>query len=90
MDNKEEPVFADGLMWRDPHQNAPDFVKGSLSIHAEKLYAWAKEHANEKGWVSVDMKQSKKGGIYYQLNTFKPKNPAAQPEEESNPDSIPF
>lgn len=94
MENQErtEPVFADGLMWKDKHPNAPEFVKGSLSINVESFYQWAKQHVNEKGWVSLDMKESKKGGIYYQLNTFVPKKPEGieQPKEDSADSSIPF
>lgn len=69
---KEEPIFADGLMFREPHEGAPSFVKGSLSVNVKKFTEWVKQYENEKGWVTIDMKESKTFVTYFQLNTWKP------------------
>lgn len=71
----QEPIFVDGLMFQAPREGAPDFVKGSILVKVETFVEWIKqqdEHKSEKGWLNIDMKKSKKGGLYFQLNTWKP------------------
>lgn len=87
---KEEPIFADGLMFREPHEGAPAFIKGSLNVNVEKFYKWAKQFENEKGWIALDMKESKKMSIYFQLNTWKPKKVETQIKEEEADEELPF
>lgn len=97
-----DPIFPDGVMVREPHSTAPSFVKGSIIINPEKFIEWAKNnstHLSEKGWLSLDIKESKKGGWYAQLNTWKKPTDAA-PEatasqeapqaEEGDDNGIPF
>lgn len=74
--DKPEPIFVDGLFFDLPRENAPEFVKGSVSIQMDKLVAWAeqqKEHKSERGWLRVDLKKSQQGKYYFQLDTWKPK-----------------
>lgn len=63
--------FVDGLFWKEPRSQAPDYVKGSISIQPDKLAAWCKTHAGEE-WVNVDVKESKGGKIYCAVNDWKP------------------
>lgn len=83
---KETPIFADGLMFKEPREGAPSFVKGSLSVKVDKFIAFLKEHQNEKGWVTLDMKESKNLTTYFQLNTWKPK--LQKPESLKTDDEI--
>ena len=69
-----ESIFASGIMFKLPRDNAPDFVKGSLSIKLDDFTAWAKDHA-ENGWVNLDLKVGKSGKPYIELNTWKPNAP---------------
>ena len=62
--------FVDGLMVKKPHQNAPDFVKGSLSIKREELITWLQAQQGE--WINIDLKESKKGSWYAQVNDWQP------------------
>ena len=62
--------FVDGLMVKKPHQNAPDFVKGSLSIKREELINWLQGETGE--WINVDIKESQKGSWYAQVNDWQP------------------
>ena len=79
-DNK----FIDGLIVKAPHEKAPDFVKGSISIKRENLITWL---ADQKGdWINADIKVSKEGKWYVAVNDWKP---AAAPEP-SQPDSSQF
>ncbi len=62
--------FVDGLMVKKPHPNAPDFVKGSLSIKREDLLNWLQGQSGE--WINVDIKESRKGTWYAQVNDWQP------------------
>lgn len=61
--------FIDGLTAKQPHENAPDFVKASLSLNIPKLIAWLQ--AQESEWVNADLKESREGKLYVQVNTYK-------------------
>ena len=69
-----EPNFAQGIMFKLPRENAPDFVKGSLSINLKDFIAWAEQH-QENGWVNIDLKVSKNKKPYAELNVWKAKAP---------------
>lgn len=71
----KEPIFVDGVVFQDPHEKAPAFVKFELVINAEKFNEFMKanmQYASAKGWLTIVAKESKKGGIYFQLDTYKP------------------
>ncbi len=77
--------FVDGLMVKKPHSNAPDFVKASLSIKREDLINWLQGQSGE--WINVDVKESKKGSWYAQVNDWEPaggqNQSPAQPQSPS-------
>ena len=81
-----EKIFADGLRFEKPREGAPDFVRGKVSIQAEKLIPFIEKHKNERGWLNLDLKKSESGVLYLELNTWKPEQKA----EAINPDDIPF
>ncbi len=64
-----DKIFPDGIIFKKPREGAPDFVKGSLSFKVDEAVAFLKEHQN-KGWVNLDLKKSKAGKLYLELNTF--------------------
>lgn len=70
MDTKKEKVFVDGMIFKAKSPNAPEFIKGSLSVKVEEFPIFLKKH-NNKGWVNIDIKQSQGGKFYLELNTFK-------------------
>lgn len=87
--------FVDGLIVKKPHENAPDFVKCSISIKRADLGNWLRGKQDE--WINVDVKESKNGKWYAAVNDFKPEQqaPAQQaktPAQELDDldDSIPF
>lgn len=89
-DNAE---FPDGLFFKLPHENAPDFVKGSLSIKRKDLGNWLRQ--KEDDWINLDIKVSKGGKPYIAVSTWKPdasKASAPSQPEQSAPldDDIPF
>jgi hypothetical protein len=71
MSNQTEKVFADGFIFKRK-ENAPEFVVGSQSINVNDAIAFLQ--ANQKnGWVNLDIKQSKNGKYYCELDTWQPK-----------------
>src|SRR3954454_11704061 len=100
MDPREK-IFAQGMMFKPPHANAPAFVLGGLSIKVDEFIAFLQAHNTNSGWINIDIKESKGGKWYCELNTYKPEapsfvkkedEPAIQyPEDELiDPSSIPF
>ena len=71
MSNQTEKVFTDGFIFKRK-ENAPEFVVGSQSINVNDAIAFLQ--ANQKnGWVNLDIKQSKNGKYYCELDTWQPK-----------------
>lgn len=91
----EEIEFVDGLIVKAPHENAPDFVKASISIKVEDLGKWlrAKYKAGNE-WVNIDVKQAKSGKWYAAVSTFKPKERAPEAKKpgrfDDMKDDVPF
>lgn len=68
----EETNFPSGIYFDRPREGAPDFVKGRISLQKDKLTEYLNEHANEKGYVNLDLLKSKEGKLYLKLNDWKP------------------
>ena len=66
-----EKVFADGFIFKRK-ENAPEFVVGSMSIKVDEAMAFLAQNET-KGWVNLDVKLSKGGKYYMELDTWKPK-----------------
>ena len=90
MDNNLE--FPEGIIFKLPRNEAPDFVKGSLSIKRADLIKWLNSKSDE--WIYLDLKVVKSGKAYAAINTWKPENkgqsiPAPALDNSSN-DDLPF
>jgi hypothetical protein len=71
MSNQTEKVFADGFIFKRK-EKAPDFVIGSQSIKVDEAIAFLQLYQKD-GWVNLDIKQSKGGKYYCELDTWEPK-----------------
>lgn len=77
----------------EKRENSPSFLIASLGIKVEEFYAWMKEHEKVNGWVNLDLKVSKNGKMYADLNDWQPteqmkkENPV---EEDIDVSEIPF
>lgn len=71
MEDKIE--FPDGIFVKAPHQNAPDFVKGRVTIKLEEAIAYlqSKVAAGEE-WLSLDIKESRAGKWYASVDDWQP------------------
>ena len=88
-----EKKFIKGLWFNLPHEKAPAFVKGSISISKESFMEWLKaEQPNEKGYIKIDLKVSQENKPYADLNTYKAGSQTATPQAEAEitPDQVPF
>lgn len=63
--------MADGLYFDLPSDNAPEFVKGKLSLDLNRFVAWARENHTD-GKIKIDILVAKSGKPYGKLNTWKP------------------
>lgn len=70
-----DKTFVEGLYPREKHANAPDFVLCKLSINVQQhlafLNAYAAANPGEE-WLRADLKISKAGKGYAELDTWKP------------------
>ena len=78
-----EIVFANGIIFKLPRAGAPDFVKGSLSFKVEDAIVWLKENESG-GWCNVNLKVSRAGKPYADLDNWKPNNQVASNAKNVN------
>ena len=98
-DNK----FIPGLFFKDPHENAPDFVMAKGSIKVADMRDWLAQQDGE--WVNFDLKRSREGKPYAQIDDWKPdgnrgggqrqakpqrQEQLRQPSDDFPDDDIPF
>lgn len=63
--------FVDGLRFNDPHERAPKWVRGTISVNIKRFLPYAEENADERGWLNIDVKKSRDGNLYCELNTYR-------------------
>lgn len=66
-----DKTFPEGFMVQNPSDRAPDFVKGRIGVRVDKFSTWAREHMDDRGWVNLDLLESRDGKLYAALNTYK-------------------
>jgi len=84
--------FVGGFYFKEPHEKAPDFVKGKIQIKLSDFAAYLRElKGNEPDveWLSVDLKQAKSGKYYAERDTWKPTGDAS-PARAPITDDVPF
>ena len=90
----EQKQFVNGLIAKAPNDNAPDFIKARLSIKVDELIEFLQSNKKPDGWVNCDIKVSKGGKWYVELDTWEP-SAAAKPGTKNvasgaPPSDIPF
>jgi hypothetical protein len=95
-----EKIFAQGLRF-EINPKAPQWIKGKLSFKVDEFITFLKQHETKGGWVNIDLKESKGGKYYAELNQWKPEKPdslkengktssSAEYPEGINTEEIPF
>lgn len=86
----EDKIFANGFLFKDKNEQAPEWVIGKMSIKVDEATEWLNEHA-DGGWVNVEIKRAQSGKPYIELDTWKPtKQAAPAPEPEPESGDVPF
>jgi hypothetical protein len=97
MSQNDDKVFGEGIFFKQK-ENAPSFVVGAVSIKVDEFIVFLKDNV-KKGWVNLDLKESKGGKHYFQLDTWEPKPQGEKTAEAPKPkakvakadtDEIPF
>lgn len=85
MENK----FINGLIVKKPADNAPDFVKGKISIKREELIKTLQGMTGE--WVNADILESKETKKWYaKVDDWKPEQKKSLSADEIDVSDIPF
>lgn len=92
----DKKFFPKGLFYKEPHPNSPDFVKGQVSVKVDEFKQYLSKVQGE--WLNIDLKISKDGKPYAEVNTFKPDKSKAQQKPaneipdgfDDESDSLPF
>ena len=93
MDSKK---FVEGLRVFKPSDKAPDFIIANAVMHRKELIGWLQAQDGEQ--IKVDLKRSKEGKYYCEVNNYQANGaaPAPQRNRETAPaqreedDSLPF
>ena len=67
----DDKIFAKGLFYKNPPEGAPTWLNGKISIFVDDFAQFLEEHAEAGGWMNIDIKESKGGKLYAELNTYK-------------------
>jgi len=73
MSDNQESTLPEGFFLKLPHDNAPGWVKGQIGIKVDTAIEYLNRVKNDKGYVNLDLKESKAGKLYLDLNCFIPK-----------------
>lgn len=84
--------FPKGLIVKRPKEGSPDFVKLQISIKIGEFQEFLSTKQTE--WLNIDVKKSKEGKLYAEVNDWKPEKKADKPSEKKGggivDDDIPF
>ena len=61
--------YVEGLYVKKPNEQAPNFVKVSISIKRKDLGNWLRGKNDE--WINIDVKESKNGNWFAAVNNWK-------------------
>jgi len=62
-------IFAKGFYFKKP-ATAPNFVVGQISIKSAEAIEFIEQNKNNAGYVNLDIKQSRDGKYYIELNKY--------------------
>lgn len=88
-----DKVFAEGMRLGEISEAARSFVVARIGFKVTDFIAFLKEHESNSGFVNVDIKVSKNGKQYAELNTYVKQAPPAfmnKKGDEVDTSNIPF
>jgi hypothetical protein len=85
-----EKQFIDGMSVKEGGVPSMPWLKAKFGV-SKKFIEFFNANVDERGWINFDMKESKNGTLYLELNTYKKAQTQSNPKEETeNIESIPF
>jgi hypothetical protein len=84
--SEDKKYFPKGLFYNEPHKNAPDFVMGNVNIKVADFKAYLDKVKGDT--LKLDLKISKDGKGYAEVNTYKPEKKVQQTPAEDDFDNI--
>ena len=85
MSDNQENILPEGIFLKPPHSGAPSWVKGQIGIKVDKAIEWLNQNQNDRGYVNLDLNESKAGKLYLILNVYVSQKPETQEPEEEDP-----
>ena len=92
----QDKIFSKGVFFKKPSDKAPSYVLGKIQFKVEEAIEFLQANANEGGWVTIDVKESREGKIYCELDTYVPRNmsisgaPQQAPATPATEDEAPY
>ena len=84
--SNNDNTLARGLYYNPPHPKAPAYVKCSLSIQRTNFIAWLNQMEEDaKGYIKIDVLESKGGKIYAKVNEWKPSDQGQHSRKADRP-----
>jgi len=81
-----DKIFTTGLWFKEWAEPMPKFIKGKISIKVPDFIPFLQQHQNNGGYVNITVKESQKGIIYCELDTFVPKPKVEQETPKAEED----
>lgn len=81
--SSQQKVFANGMIFKEPSAQAPDYVLGNISINTGEFITFLQQR--NKTWVNLNVKRSQGGKPYVELDTWEPTGAASQPTRYAKP-----
>ena len=66
----QDKEFVNGLNFKPPRDNAPDFVKGSGSINKQRMIEFLQSKKDE--WINFNLLVGRSGNWYAEVDNWKP------------------
>ncbi len=73
--------FPNGLIVKKAHQNAPAFIKCTLSFKVAEFIQSLQQN-NNAGWVNMEVKLSQKGTLYAEIDNWQPQQQQNQYQQQ--------
>tara|TARA_R100000951_G_C2594725_1_gene166222 strand:- start:446 stop:715 length:270 start_codon:yes stop_codon:yes gene_type:complete len=86
-----EVKFPKGIFFKAKRENAPDFVKGHISIKVDEAINFLRDKGKEGlEWVNLDLLNSKDGKLYLKVDEWKKDETSTNQKTEKDEDDLPF
>lgn len=69
--SQQNSKLTKGILFKEPHQNAPDFIIGKLSIKNDEFIQYLNS-VRDGEWTNLEVKLSRDGKPYIELDDWKP------------------